>query len=73
MVLVLLLLFNLHLISVVVLGTGKTRNVSNALTTGFSTLTESVFKFLTNAIPLIDQATVYHVTKVITWLLENVC
>jgi len=56
----------------VVLGTGKTKNVSNALTTGFSTLTESVFQFLTNAILLIDQATVSHAMQVITWLLENV-
>jgi len=63
-----------HLLTqAVVLGTGKTKNVSNALKIGSSTPTESVCLFQTNAIPLIYQATVSHVTKDTVCQMENVC
>jgi hypothetical protein len=59
------------LMQVVVLGTGKIKNVFSALTTGSSTPTESAFQFQTNAIPSIDQETVSHAMLGITWLMEN--
>ena len=58
------------LIKDVELGTGKIKNVSDVQTIGFSTTSENVFQFLTNAKLSMPQELVNHATKDITWSME---
>ncbi len=51
-------------------GTGTTKNVFNAPTTGSSTLKECAFLFLTNATPSISQETVFLATLATIWSME---
>lgn len=60
-----------HLTLDAVLGIGRTKNVFNAQTTGFSTVTESVSLSLTNVIPLTQEETAFLAMSDITFKTEN--